>query len=1367
MRHFIARHFCWWLGPFAAMCAGDGVIASADPVEAAPNTPAGQLVVGKNSDGRLELFQIDFDSEVRHRWQKERNGDWSPWSTLGGSFLPGIAVGKDAAGEMEVFAVDQQHNLNWIRQKTPGGHEWSKWNDLGGAIDPPLVVGRNTDGRLEIFAIDALSRTVKHLWQTNLQGGWSGWGGLGDERPTGLAVASNHDGRLEIFGADEGHHLVHCWQQQVCDSTNWSQWADLGGEILPGLAAGQNDDGQLEVFAVGAGNSGVQRIVQSSAGDSIQWQPWTNFGGNVTPGIALGQDADGRLGIFAVKKGGSSVQHRWQLRRHEDRWSGWKDFLGEVQPTPVIERNADGSSEIFAIDEHNASVVDHRRQIIANHDYLPWSSMDRSPLEYSSRVWQTDEGLPNNRVQAIAQTGDGYLWVGTLEGLARFDGLEFKTYNCANTPQLKNASITALCSDAKGGLWIGTEGGGLVRLWQGRFSLYTAQDGLAGDHVRAISQSHDGAIWIASTQGLSRFRDGKFQTYTVRDGLLSDAVTALCEDPDGFMWVATTRGLNRLRAGVVEAFTANNILAESQRRHWNVGTPAMDAVAATNGLSSDSIRSLCLDRGHRLWIGSDYGLMWYSSGNFYAYTTLYGLSDNFVITIYEDSRNNLWAGTYSGLNRFIEGRFHTELNNHGIPYDQVNVVFEDAGGDIWVGSREGLIRLTPKPFTVETKLQGLSHNHVTSVLEDHLGGLWVGTWGGGLNEVTADRVRVYGTSNRLSSDLILALCEGHDGSIWAGADNNGGLFQLRGQNVAHYTERDGLIGKAIISLHEDRENNLWIGTQQGLCRRRDGKFVTETKAQNLPIRAICEDSHGQLWFGGDAGLMRSRDGNFENLSGSGNFPAETVSSLYADAEDNLWVGTLTGGLLRWRREHWDRFSVQDGLFSSEVLGIVEAQGWLWLSSTKGIFRVRKNDLESLNHGKKEVVPCIVYGKADGLESIVCGSMAAPAVWKTADNRLYFATTKGLAVTEADDPGLDLHFPQVYIEQVEVDRKPVPPLDGQSVTIPPSRGELDIRYTALDLRAPEKCRFKYRLDGVDSDWVNAETHRAAHYNNVIPGTHRFHVLACNRDGVWNETGAYLDLELRPHLWQTWWFRTLAVAALIGLASGSARLITQRKMQRKLELMERKHAVERERGRIAKDIHDDLGSSLTRIMLLGQRAKGDLAERKEVGAHLEKIINFSRGTIQSMDEIVWAVNPRNDNLDGLVNYLVEYVDHFFEDTGIRCRLQMPIASQLTLPTEVRHDLFLAVKEALNNVLKHSMASEVQIQVVHDDSTVSIVIDDNGCGFDLEPARNGRQGNGLQNMRKRLDALGGQMELVTAPGHGTKLRFTVHVSTQPAAN
>ncbi len=346
------------------------------------------------------------------------------------------------------------------------------------------------------------------------------------------------------------------------------------------------------------------------------------------------------------------------------------------------------------------------------------------------------------------------------------------------------------------------------------------------------------------------------------------------------------------------------------------------------------------------------------------------MSDNFVSAIYEDSRCNLWVGTYSGLNRFIDGHFHNELNSSGMPDDRINTIFEDSWGDIWVGSREGLIRLTLKPFFVYTKRQGLSHNHVTSVLEDHLGRLWIGTWGGGLNEVTEDRVRVYATTNYLASDLTLALCEDQKGGIWVGADNGGGLSYVNNQNVTNYTPRDGLPDAAVTVLHQDRAGNLWVGTALGLGRWTNGCFLRESQWGNQRVRAICEDSEGVLWCGGDAGLMRRRGATFENLSAKGAFPLETVSALLADADGKtLWAGTTAGGLLRWRDNRFDRYSAQQGLFSDEILGLVEDQGWLWMTSTKGIFRVRRHDLES----PSVVMPCISYGKADGLESIAAAA----------------------------------------------------------------------------------------------------------------------------------------------------------------------------------------------------------------------------------------------------------------------------------------------------------------------------------------------------------------------------------------------------------
>jgi ligand-binding sensor domain-containing protein/signal transduction histidine kinase len=1322
----------------------------------------GQPVVGRNADGRLEVFKIDADGELRHRWQKEANGDWSPWSGLGGSFFPGMALITNTNGEMQIFAVDRVGKaLQCVRQKAPNSHDWSGWTNLGGAIQPPIAAGQDRDGRLEVFAVAAEGNTVKHIWQTGV--GWSDWADFGGMVESQLVAARNRDGRLELFGINATNHsLMHCWQDQADAPASWKEWMSLGEAVMPGFVVGQNADGRLEVIVVTARDGAAERICQMSAGSSMKWTPWLDFDHNVKAGIALGQSADARLEVFAIDAQDETLLHRWQiLADGSDQWSAWSTMGEKAKPYPAVGQNEDGDLEIFATDITDPAALIHRRQISKASDWLDWSSLDHSTFQYTSHTWQTGDGLPHNLVQAIAQTRDGYLWVGTAEGLARFDGMNFTTFDAKNTQEIRNSSITALCADRQGTLWIGTDGGGLVLLRGGAFSHYSKTNGLAGDIVSAIHEGADGSLWIGTTTGMSRYKNNQFKTYTKRNGLSSDIVRSIYEDHDGDIWIATGEGLNRLR-----------------------GDEIMDSFKMPNGLPNDSVRGIYQDRGGRIWIGSNNGMLWYNSrwvGSFFAYNTRYGLSDTFVSAIREDHEGNLWVGTYSGLNRFREGRFFNELNNEDKPFDKVNALFEDRENNLWVGSREGLIRLTPKRFFTQTKQQGLSHNNIMSVREDRSGSFWVGTWGGGLDQLKDGRVTIYATTNGFSRDLILSSCEGRDGSLWFGADFDGGLTRYKDGKFTHYTWKDGLINAALRVIHEDRSGNLWIGTSSGLSCLQDGKFTRYTVEDHLAgdeIRDICEDHEGNLWFGTDAGLSRLKNGHFTNFTMQAGLSDNTITALHEDQAGNLWIGTGSGGLNRYSNGRLTAYTTQQGLFSDEILEILEDdQGWLWMSCSQGVFRVRKQDFDGLDHGRNETVRSVAYGKTDGIESPQCSGMAKPAGWKSRDGRLWFATSKGLISVDPKSVKINELPPPVYIEELIADKKilvrsgPLArnragmvsvdsarhPSAASVVRISPGRGELEIHYTALSLSEPEKNQFKYRLEGIDSEWVDAGARRTAYYNNIYPGGHRFQVIACNKDGVWNNAGASLLLVFMPHYWQTWWFRFAMVLAVVGMAGGTALYFTRRRMQRKLELLEQRHALEKERGRIAKDIHDDLGSSLTRIMMLGERAEEGLGKREDVEVHVRKIVDSARHTVQSLDEIVWAVNPENDTLEGLVEYITHYADEFFENTDVGCRLEMPVEMPLALPAEVRHDLFLAVKEAFNNILKHSRATEVRVRVSEAAGEVQIVIEDNGRGFDLHAGVNGRQGNGLKNMRERIEGLGGRFELISAPGQGTKIKFT----------
>lgn len=1296
--------------------------------------------MGQRADGQLEVFTVDAGGELRHRWQRPSNGDWSSWSSLGGAIFPAIAIADDSEGCMEVFGIDKEsRSLMVIQQSAPNSLNWRNWRNLGGDVEPPVAVGINASGRLEVFACDAATHRVKHLWQLGLVGGWSSWQRLGAAAQKALAVGRNTDGRLELFGVSaDGSTLEHCWQKRTDDSSDWSDWSDLGGTILPDLALGRSSIGRLEVFAVNATNHSVNRICQAKARDSEDWSPWIDFGEEVKTGLAVGECVFQRLEVFGVNATNNLLMHRWEtLTNGSDHWSTWASLGTTSRPYPAVQANEDGDLEVFAVDVGNSNVINHRRQISSASDWLDWSSLDNVTFDYASRTWHTDEGLPDNVVQAVTQTPDGYLWVGTRAGLARFDGVQFTDYDSKNTPALKNSSITALCADRNGALWIGTDGGGLVRLRDGVFSSFMKTNGLAGNHIRVVFEGKDGSLWIGTTEGMSHYENGRFRNYTAADGLLSDAVNYIYEDRDGNLWIATGKGLNRLRQG---------------------GT--MDSFTMPDGLPNDSVRGICQDKGGRIWIGSNNGLLWYNwfwQNGFYAYNTRYGLSDTFVSAICEDRERNLWVGTYSGLNRFREGRFYNQLDNEGLAFDHVNALFEDREGDLWVGSKEGLIRLTPKRFSAYTKRQGLTHNNAMSVLEDHAGSLWIGTWGGGLNRLKDERVTAYAPTNGLSQDLILSLCAGHDGSIWVGADFDGGLTRLKDGKVTHYTTRHGLPNAGLRVLCEDRKGNLWIGTSLGLSCLSGGRFTNEL---HDGVRAILEDHAGTLWFGTENGLERLQNGQWTQFGKKDGLSDSTITALYEDKDNVLWVGTASGGLDRMEGDRFKSYTTRQGLFSDEIFSIIEDdEGWLWMSCSRGVFRARKLDFDDYDHGRIDSIASIAYGRTDGMESPQCNGAGKPAVWKARDGRLWFPTSKGVVVVDPRTMKIDHVPPPVYVDQVLADKVPLAPAAGGAapIRVRPGHGELEFHYTALNLSAPEKIHFKYQLEGVNSDWVDAGNRRAAYYNNVSPGNYTFRVIARNKDGIWNETGAAFAFELEPHYWQTWWFRGLLALLVVGGASGTVLYATRKRMQRQLQLLQQRHAIEKERGRIAKDIHDDLGSSLTRIMMLGERVEEGLDKREDISTHIGKIVSSARHTVQSLDEIVWAVNPENDTLNGLLEYIGHYADEFFENTDVHCRLGLPVEMPpFSLPAETRHNLFLFVKEALNNALKHAGASEVSVEVVVvENGSVQIVVKDNGRGFDLQTSNGARKGNGLENMRKRIENLGGQFQIISAPNQGTSLK------------
>lgn len=1132
----------------------------------------------------------------------------------------------------------------------------------------------------------------------------------------------------------------------------------MGGEILPGFVVGQSSIGRMEVFGLTISNHSATRICQASASSSTNWSGWQPFGGTFKSDLAIGQSGDRRLEIFGVDATNATLLHKWEnYSNGRDDWSRWKSMELNVVSAPAVGTDQDGNLETFEITPTNTDAVVYRQQISAASDWLDWSSLERSAFDYTARAWQVGEGLPDNVVQAITQTPDGYLWVGTRLGLARFDGVDFTRFEPRNTPEIPNPSITALCSSGDGALWIGTGGGGVARFQNGIFTHFGKTNGLAGDDIRVIYESNDGSLWIGTTTGLSRYRNRTFVTYNEKDGLLSDSVTAICWDRDENLWVATTKGLSRLRKGGV-----------------------IDSFAMPNRLPNDTVRAILQDKGGRIWIGSNNGLLWYDQywGNhFFPYNTKYGLSDMFVSAICEGHDGNLWVGTYSGLNRFYESRFYPQLDNEGQPFSKVNALFEDTVGDLWIGTQEGLIRLNRKYFYTYTQQNGLTHNNVMSVLQDHQGTMWACTWGGGIDQIKGEEVTAYSPTNSLSDGLILSMCESRDGSMWVGADFDRGLTHIKDGKLTHYSWKDGLPNARIQVLAEDRTGNLWIGTSAGLSCWSNGKFTNYTERDGLAgdnVRAILQDHAGTIWFGTDGGLVLWKDGRFSNLTMDEGLSENAIIALHEDAQGSIWIGSDGGGLSRYRDGRFTSCTSQQGLFSDTIFSILDEDGWLWMSCPRGIFRVRIAELNELDAGAAKSISSIAYGKTDGMESPQCNGAGKPSVWKSFDKKLWFPTSKGLVRVDPQIIKLNPYPPTVYVDQLVADGKPHlsrvwPQLarDGKTVIqIPPTHGELQIQYTAVCLSAPERACFEYKLDGVTGDWVDAGTRRTAYFNNLPPGKYEFHVRACNKDGVWNELGASIRFVLTPYYWQTRWFHVGTVIGCGGLIAGLIMTAVRRRIRRQLRLLEQQQAIEKERRRIARDMHDQLGAGLTQLGLLGEFARRDEAAAGKAKANVEKICNLTRELAQTVDEIVWTVNPRNDTLTKFAAYLASYAEDYFQATNIRCRLDIPAGlPSVPLSAEVRHNFFLVIKEALNNVVKHANASVVLVCLALEGSNLAIRVEDDGVGFSTQEADSGR--NGIRNMKERLREIGGFLEIISQPQQGTRICLRVPIGDTALPN
>lgn len=946
-------------------------------------------------------------------------------------------------------------------------------------------------------------------------------------------------------------------------------------------------------------------------------------------------------------------------------------------------------------------------------------------VRYTVRVWQTDDGLPQNSVRAVAQTPDGFLWVGTDEGLVRFDGIRFVALESPEFPELRLARVASLLVARDGALWIGTETDGAARFGDGRLTRFTRTNGLPNDYVRCIVQSRSGAVWVGTEKGLAVFENGVLRDMSAVSGA-SGSIRSIVFDREGDLRLGTYAGLTALRSDG-KPFKPNSFAAEFTR----------------------AFRSMLLDSRNELWLGSIEGLF-RGGEDARQWTQQSGMPSPVIAALFEDSAGQVWVGTFGGLVRFINGRpAPWSTDARGLD-DPVNAIFEDREANIWIGAKNGLHRLSPARFQVFSADTGLAGNNITAVCEGSDGAIWASSWGAGLNRITTNGITTIRQTNGLTSESTLALDETRDGRLWVGLDHGGGLNRLSATFSNDYPRLGNPIPTAARVIHQDRQNALWVGTSRGLVQFQDDRVTTFTATNGLAgdvVMALCESRNGALWIGTDGGLNRWQQGHFDVLRQKDGLSHSSINAIYEDGDGVLWIGTKAGGLNRLRYGEFNAYTTAQGLFSDEIFEVVEDDaGYFWMTCRRGLFRVKKSEFAALDRGEIRRLNCVTFTRDDGLPTPQFNGVAKPAGLKARDGRLWFPTIRGVVAVETRIKSNDKP-PLVAIEEIIANHTVLRPAILTSspparIHVPPAMRELEIHYTALSLQVAEKNQFRHRLDGVDSDWVEAGTRRVANYHALRPGTVQFRVQARNNDGVWSERDAVIEIVVLPRFWETPAFKILVALAVGGLLVAFYRARVARLRE-----------IENLRMRIASDLHDDVGSRLTRVAMVTELAEHEVSEGDPGKGYIRNIAGTVREITRAMDEIVWTINPRNDALDNFASYAFQYAEEYFRGTGVKCRLDFPVElPDQFISTEGRHNFFMAFKESLSNVLKHARASEVRISLAISGSQVTLVVADNGIGMDTRNSNS--TGDGLKNMRTRLQQIGGRMLLESEPGRGTSV-------------
>ncbi len=1009
------------------------------------------------------------------------------------------------------------------------------------------------------------------------------------------------------------------------------------------------------------------------------------------------------------------------------------------------------------------------------------SDVFRLPIQYTHTNWTDSPGL-KGRVYSMAQTSDGYLWLGTEFGLVRFDGIRFAPSGPGVGPSLPNTIIWSLLAARDGSLWVGTLDG-LFSWHQGQLIQYPV---LAATPVFSLLEDHEGTVWAGGTAGLCSIRGEKAQCTEIGGGLShglyysnenrGSVAYSLYEDGEQHLWAGTESGLWQWTPGpphryAPQIFRAPHALVAGDRGTGLVAIAgASDRVllqTTRNGIEEYSVpgvpqlfgaESLLRDRHGALWVGTmQNGLLRVQDGKFSWPEDKSRLSGDFVSALLEDREGSIWAGTTNGLDRFRESAVSTMSAREGLS-TPVGCVLAARDGSLWIGSYGGLNRWNRGQLTIY-RATAAPVSRVASAEEP--------LRESGLGEITQI------TDRELPGNAIDSLFEDPHGRIWVGTDHGTAWFEN-----GRFHRVWGVPDTIWIAMFADAREGVWISYPgSGLFHVIDGNVVESVpwpwlaRGPDPRLSAVVSDPlTGGLWLGflhGGVAYFKDRQVHISFGSKEG-LGSDMVWNLLIDHEKTLWAAT-EGGLSRIKDGRVTTLTSKNGMPCDSVKWIIEDDAFsLWLNTSCGLLRIDRTELNAWASDARRSIHPRVFDRTDGVRMHALGAALNPAVTKSTDGKLWFVELDGVS---AIDP-LQLRFnrvpPPVHIEQIAADGQTYSPNPG--LRLPAQLRDLTIYYTALSLAAPEKVRFRFKLEGQDPDWRDVLNVRSVQYSNLAPGSYRFRVTAANNSDVWNQEGAALDFSIAPAYWQTNWFRALCGAAFLLFLWALYQLrLRQIAMGFNVRLEERVA----ERTRIARDLHDTLLQSFQGLLLRFQTVRELLRTRPaEAEKTLESAIEQTAQAITEGREAVQGLRASAVEPNDLAAAIAKLEEDIGAETGSGTSVKLHVAVEgmpRTLNPIVRDEIYRIAREAVRNAFRHAEAKQIEVEIRYDEQQLRMRVRDDGKG--LEPKllnAEGRTGHfGLNGMRERANLMRGKLTIWSAPGSGTEIELIIPATRVYAAS